>query len=180
MPSPIEELRAIYDRIPKVNCKRKCGAEFCCSVFDDGATHQIERDRVVQFYGDRPPRGLRCGYLESGTNLCSIYSMRPLICRLWGAVNMAQMRCPHGCEPEGGRWLTLTELQDIVTAMDDLSLRAAPTGRGIMPGSPQRAAGIMLLGQSWLQEIEASGEDTPAARQVRERLAGLQRGDIAP
>lgn len=37
---------------------------------------------------------------------CSIYEVRPLVCRLWGIDET--VRCPLGCEPEGG-WLTRQE-----------------------------------------------------------------------
>jgi hypothetical protein len=33
---------------------------------------------------------------------CRAYDIRPLICRLWGAVDW--LPCPHGCKPKGG-WL---------------------------------------------------------------------------
>lgn len=33
---------------------------------------------------------------------CSVYEIRPLICRLWGVVET--MKCHYGCEPE--RYLT--------------------------------------------------------------------------
>lgn len=31
---------------------------------------------------------------------CSVYEIRPMICRLWGLVR--GMPCPYGCRPEGG------------------------------------------------------------------------------
>ncbi len=31
---------------------------------------------------------------------CSVYEIRPLVCRLWGSVE--EMPCPHGCVPAGG------------------------------------------------------------------------------
>lgn len=31
---------------------------------------------------------------------CSVYDVRPMVCRLWGLV--PSMRCPYGCKPEGG------------------------------------------------------------------------------
>jgi Fe-S-cluster containining protein len=33
---------------------------------------------------------------------CSVYQIRPMVCRIWGAV--ASMRCEHGCRPAGG-WM---------------------------------------------------------------------------
>ncbi|MDX6649701.1 MAG: uncharacterized protein QOJ97_1652 [Solirubrobacteraceae bacterium] len=47
-----------------------------------------------------------CPALDKG--LCSVYGVRPMICRLWGIGE--QMKCPHGCKPEGG-WITAAETQ---------------------------------------------------------------------
>ncbi len=40
---------------------------------------------------------LTCPYLKEGR--CSIYPVRPTICRMWGAVE--SMPCSFGCEIEG-------------------------------------------------------------------------------
>ena len=38
---------------------------------------------------------------------CEIHEARPLICRLFGIVDIDLMRCPWGCVPE--RWLSDAE-----------------------------------------------------------------------
>lgn len=40
---------------------------------------------------------------------CSVYVVRPLLCRLWGMVD--KMRCPHGCVPS--RWPADDEIKAI-------------------------------------------------------------------
>ena len=35
-------------------------------------------------------------------NRCSAYDVRPLICRLYGTVDIPSLRCTHGCRPKGG------------------------------------------------------------------------------
>lgn len=45
----------------------------------------------------------------SPTGKCTVYTVRPFICRLWGTT--PTLRCPEGCEPE--RWLTREEARDI-------------------------------------------------------------------
>lgn len=42
---------------------------------------------------------LTCPYAVNGR--CEIYEQRPLICRLFGAVDAPLMTCPHGCGPVG-------------------------------------------------------------------------------
>jgi hypothetical protein len=51
--------------------------------------------------------GCTCPYLEGGR--CTVYDVRPLICRLWGMGDFEIMACPWGCEPE--RRLTNEEMQ---------------------------------------------------------------------
>jgi Fe-S-cluster containining protein len=43
-------------------------------------------------------KDLVCPYLKDGK--CSIYPVRPMICKLWGAVQA--MQCVYGCVPEKG------------------------------------------------------------------------------
>jgi Fe-S-cluster containining protein len=115
----------IYRRIPRVACRRRC-QQACGAVFDDGAVSQQEADRVFAFPGYRPPVERTCGYLDA-RGLCSIYDRRPLICRLWGTVDMGTMRCSEGCEPE--RWLTDEEARAMVD-------EAKAIGGGMFAGTP--------------------------------------------
>lgn len=50
-----------------------------------------------------------CPLLRDGR--CSQYQFRPLVCRLYGAVEA--LRCPHGCEPAGG-FLPDTTARDLI------------------------------------------------------------------
>ena len=53
-----------------------------------------------------PQPGGFCPYLDLGTKRCTVHSVRPMICRLWGVSE--NMKCPHGCKPEP-RYLTVKE-----------------------------------------------------------------------
>lgn len=99
-----DSLDAIYAEIPAIRCKRKC-QEACGPVVQWRAMSAAEEARLGLFRSliVEPASGLTCELLN-GDGLCSAYSRRPLICRLWGVVDSPLMRCPHGCEPE--RWLT--------------------------------------------------------------------------
>jgi hypothetical protein len=55
----------------------------------------IERARKPVVCGERAT----CSLL-TGERKCSVYDIRPMICRLWGLVR--SMPCPYGCRPEGG------------------------------------------------------------------------------
>ena len=41
--------------------------------------------------------GLTCGYLDQVNKRCTVYAVRPMICRLWGVTT--DMACPWGCQP---------------------------------------------------------------------------------
>jgi len=90
------ELKGLYDQVPDVGCKGLC-AESCGSV----AMAPVEQRRIAG-YGVRLP--LMAAFTDSCPALvagrCSVYEVRPMVCRLWGAVE--GMPCPYGCAPAGG------------------------------------------------------------------------------
>lgn len=103
------KLDDLYAKLPSVMCKGLCH-DSCSAV----PISQVERDAIAKHTGRRVkvmadvpldlpakhyvirpkhPDDLTCPYLQQ--KRCSIYSARPLACRMYGAV--AGMRCPHGC-----------------------------------------------------------------------------------
>ena len=104
-------LNALYARIPNANCKGLCANQ--CSTIP---LLQIELDNLEAALGRKLV--LLASNLPSthamahiiAPNLtdqkcpmlvdkrCSVYEQRPLICRLYGVVEL--MICPHGCQPE--------------------------------------------------------------------------------
>ena len=89
-------LEALYATLPALDCRRKCQAS-CGPIF----MSRVEWSRMCQAGGERHTTTLDCPYLDKH-GACSVYSVRPMICRLWGLVKA--MACPWGCVPE--RWLT--------------------------------------------------------------------------
>lgn len=101
----------IYNLVPHLDCKGKC-QESC------GPIDMSDREKAIikEFceknnipYFDIPPltveryirdlaktdKELVCPFLKD--DKCSIYSVRPLICRLWGTIEA--MPCLWGCKP---------------------------------------------------------------------------------
>lgn len=107
LPLPVlRAVEAVYARVPSANCKGLCH-ETCGPI----PMTRFEHDRITARVGYRPPPmlatgegdgddALRCTLLTPD-NRCSVYDVRPLVCRLWGADE--GMPCPWGCEPAGGR-----------------------------------------------------------------------------
>jgi hypothetical protein len=107
----IRRLEELYERLPRLQCQGKC-AHSCVSRID---MSHIERSRIREAGRDivahRSRRDEPCPALTFlGT--CSIYAVRPMICRLWGT--SVAMPCPHGCQPDGARPLNDIETLDLL------------------------------------------------------------------
>jgi hypothetical protein len=117
-PPPAKEraLDEIYAEIPDIpGCTGAC-ASACGPI----AMYGLEWQRVQRASGGTPRMRdpLRCPML-SPTGKCTVYTVRPYVCRLWGTT--PSLRCPEGCEPE--RWLTREEAREIY---DRLAAVAGP------------------------------------------------------
>lgn len=120
-------LERIYAKIPDVHCKGLCW-HTCGPI----AALPIEIARMemrsgAAFY-TRPDN--TCPYLVE--RRCSVYNLRPFLCRLYGAVDDPRMRCRHGCMPD--RFLTQEEARELMKEIDlefgkcDTSLRLTYEG----------------------------------------------------
>lgn len=86
-----EALDALYAQIPDAGCKGLC-QEFCGPV----VMSSEEWQRIKERAGNVRAVSLQCPLL-SPEGKCTVYEVRPMICRLWGSVE--SLRCPHGCKP---------------------------------------------------------------------------------
>lgn len=99
-------LDALYARLPRLECQGLCADS--CGPIPAGAA---ERERMERVRGRSlraaPQRTVvdgtievchECSMMVNGR--CSVYDIRPMICRLWGMTE--DMPCPYGCVPEGG------------------------------------------------------------------------------
>jgi hypothetical protein len=101
--------------LPTMRCERRCHGA-CGPVLMSRAEENRIRDRLHGgFIHARDPDGL-CNRLTHD-NLCSIYSIRPAVCRLWGLAE--GMLCPFGCRPS--RVLTKEEGYAILREVNRLS-----------------------------------------------------------
>lgn len=98
-------LDELYARVPDVGCKGLCH-QACGPIGMNPREHQRIRDRGVKI--PHHQEGLAelvetgdytCPALD-GDNQCSVYEVRPMLCRLWGATE--SMPCTYGCVPEEG------------------------------------------------------------------------------
>lgn len=115
-------LQAIYDRIPKLECRGLCYDS--CGPIEASVR---ERQRIERAGGRTlcTVDGSCCSMLGPD-NRCTVYDVRPLICRLYGVAK--GLECPYGCKPE--RYLTRVEASEM--------LAEAEREGGTMPGRQSR------------------------------------------
>lgn len=106
MRQPSRNLRAVWDAIPDTGCKGLC-IESCGPIGASEEELDLLADRGVVI---EDPLGALLAVLDGNEpatcpalvdGRCSVYDVRPTVCRLWGVVD--EMPCPHGCVPRGGR-----------------------------------------------------------------------------
>lgn len=123
----LKKLDRIYAQLPKIKCQKKC--YMSCGPID---MTKIERQRIIDNLGFDPflpvtalieqltktPNlgALTCPLLNQKTKKCTIYDIRPFICRLYGLVK--RMTCPYGCKPE--RYLTSKEAVTIQLKIESI------------------------------------------------------------
>lgn len=93
------QIDAATARIPSFTCKPGC-TECCGPVLMTRAEHfRILAARGGNGWPIVKPGTITCGLLtDSGR--CSVYEIRPAVCRLFGAARVERLQCPVGCGPE--------------------------------------------------------------------------------
>lgn len=103
MTLPIE---LVWADVPEIACKGLC-QDSCGPIGASPVEIRLLRDRGIELenvvdalfnvaIAKQEPQD--CPALVDGQ--CSVYEVRPTICRLWGVAE--EMPCPYGCVPEGG------------------------------------------------------------------------------
>lgn len=120
-----EQVKAIYAKIPTIACQKKCQA--ACGIIP---VERVElkkirkkaRIDVEPFILSTPEVTMLfdsekelCPLL-SEHGLCTVYEVRPLVCRLFGVVE--DFRCPEGCVPS--RLLTKEEASEMAYQLRQL------------------------------------------------------------
>ncbi len=110
-----DALRALYDELPVMHCKGLC-SDSCGSL----TMTVLEQRYIRRQTGKTLPltmAGRLCPALTEQRQ-CSVYDVRPMICRLWGMV--AAMRCEHGCMPDNG-WMSDADAYENLAQVADLA-----------------------------------------------------------
>lgn len=86
-------LEQIYSQIPNIDCKEGCSD--CCGP---ALQFPIENQNIKRYLFNRNQlakvhKTIDCPYLKD--NKCTIYPVRPIICRLFGVVLHLRLTCRH-------------------------------------------------------------------------------------
>jgi hypothetical protein len=99
------QLDAIYAELPTIACKGLCSIACGAIVLSDLEARRLQ---LTTHTAPRTTADGRCIYLRPTDGAdgktrgrCTAYAVRPLICRVWGLVQL--LSCMHGCVPD--RWL---------------------------------------------------------------------------
>lgn len=112
------ELDALYAELPSIECQGMCW-DSCGPIEMTSAEHaRIKRETGVdippgRFLRDGPSACPALGMLHT----CTVYEVRPLICRIWGMTR--RLRCNYGCRPS--RLLSEPEAYEFIARALEIS-----------------------------------------------------------
>lgn len=165
------ELDALYETLPKLECQGFCHDS--CGPIEMSVREQariVERARKPITCG----KGASCSMLTEDRR-CSVYEIRPMVCRLWGLVR--SMACPYGCRPEGGLLSDAEGMRLLTEAMrlggyqpGDLQLRMAEKVFETLTDEQIAALASQVIGRgrATLDGRMATLQRTPGVRSVIE------------
>lgn len=122
----LAKIDVLLRRLPKFKCKEGCYD--CCGPV---ILSRLEYERCIQASGrtaedvkkqmqDNLANGIyACPLLDNETKKCSVYEVRPAICRLFGVVK-GELLCPHGHAPEKVLLLSDAQSREILRKVEEL------------------------------------------------------------
>lgn len=122
----LAKIDALLSAIPTFKCKEGCSD--CCGPVQ---LSRLEYMRCIQASGrtaehvkEQMQKDLQqgiyaCPLLDTVTRKCSVYTVRPAICRLFGVVK-GELLCPHGYAPESHSLLSDEQAQKILRKVEEL------------------------------------------------------------
>lgn len=120
MASKLTRLQRALDAVAEMDCAGLCGPTAC----RDLAVSDLEAALLEVRAGidiDAPGVDGACPAFDPHGGTCRAHPHRPLLCRLWGQVEV--LSCPHGCAPS--RWLGPDELLGLLAEVEAVDPAAA-------------------------------------------------------
>ena len=132
-------LAELYAKVPSINCKGLCHTScgiIDCSTREHELIHRnggVRIPTMMEFVKrDRQGEVIVCPAL-SQDGKCTVYDVRPMICRLWGTTE--GMPCPYGCEPER----VLTDAEGFELLADSMIAGGSEMSNSSITGDALRA-----------------------------------------
>lgn len=138
-----EQVREVYDQVPKLQCKGLCHDSCTVAPASELELRKMYQETGFNLITERPGQDEpvpRCPALGP-MNTCEGYEWRPWVCRIFGLVIDARaeasewrkqpLQCDHGCVPENDQYIPLGESYRIAADIERLSRDV--TG---VPGTP--------------------------------------------
>lgn len=167
---PADQTRAaaldkLYATLPAINCQGLCW-DSCGRL----PLLKVEQTRIAETTGITIPVAtsgrapMVCPALTMFRQ-CAAYTIRPLICRLWGLVD--NMPCTYGCAPDGGR-LSVAEGYELLAQALEIDGQHAEAARIRGPfRTPESAAAATQVVMAQV-EADSLAYDIAAARARRD------------
>lgn len=122
----LAKIDALLSAIPTFQCKEGCFD--CCGPLELSrleymrcihASGRTAEDVKQQMQNNLKQGIYTCPLLDPETRKCTVYEVRPAICRLFGAVKN-QLLCPHGYAPESSALLSDEQAREILGKVNEL------------------------------------------------------------
>jgi Fe-S-cluster containining protein len=150
------ELDEIYAQVPAIDCRGKCAdtcTEFPVSRLEQRIVRGVSGKDLLTEDPRWPTRGRlkrRCPML-TGSGRCSVYDVRPLICRLWGVAE--PMPCNYGCKTVDGVLLPIRRMYELLAQVYRVSDQPSVAGvfqrAADMSDDEARAFAPVLKAYAW-------------------------------
>ena len=96
--SAMRKLKSFYNRIPEVTNPCPKGCTKCCEIVPWSRPEAELARALTGHYPSVTPQGKCCYATEEG---CSVYEIRPFMCRIYGHGREANMHCDDQMSSEG-------------------------------------------------------------------------------
>lgn len=122
----LAKIDALLSGLPTFQCKEGCAD--CCGPVELSrleylrclkASARTAEDVKQQMQNNLKQGIYACPLLDAKTNRCTVYEVRPAICRLFGVVK-SQLVCPHGYAPEIAALLSDEQAREILHKVEEL------------------------------------------------------------
>ena len=122
----LAKIDALLSGLPTFQCKEGCAD--CCGPVELSRLEYMRciqvSGRTAEDVGQQMQNNLKqgiyaCPLLDTKTNRCTVYDVRPAICRLFGVVKN-QLICPHGYAPESSALLSDERAREILRKVEEL------------------------------------------------------------